>query len=141
MPRTQMLEAKEEFRTHLCGNFIHNSLKNQNPLAVSYSLTNRRTKGVTLTDIELEDLNSLYQQRRTLAFKYANMSQKGSIEAKNLVRAICALNAAIKQRGGNKRIQSIKRPSSKDCPRCQGYGMGQYHHIERGRCFHCGTTP
>lgn len=77
---------------------------------------------------------------RELARTYANFSNKNSESARNVM---LTLNKLRNEYARFPPRQHVRRAVSSisSCPRCHGYGMGQYRHIEGGVCFRCGQLP
>ncbi len=77
---------------------------------------------------------------RELARSYANFSNKDSEGARNVMLSLNKFRqeySKINLRQHSRR--SVSRSSS--CPRCHGYGMRQFRHVEGGVCFSCGQMP
>lgn len=88
-----------------------------------------------------ESINSVAHHRRSLAVKYAGITDKNSAEAKetmNKLKSQCSLFNSLKVQKGRRESEEPKDPAS-TCTRCNGYGMGIYRHVADGVCFKCKT--
>jgi hypothetical protein len=85
----------------------------------------------------------LKHKRRELAERYASMTNKQSPNAINIMETLKKLIALDMNTLHNKtrRYSSHSFRNSSSCPRCNGFGMGQFRHIQNGACFCCGKLP
>lgn len=75
-----------------------------------------------------------------LAKRYASFSNKDSENAKNVMSTLNSLRKRYGSKCRSKRSYS-KWQRASNCPRCNGYGMGQFRHVSGGICFLCGQMP
>lgn len=85
----------------------------------------------------------LKHKRRKLAERYASITNKQSPNAINIMATLKKLIALDVNTLPNKtrRYSSHSFRNSSSCPRCNGFGMGQFRHIQSGVCFCCGKLP
>ena len=85
----------------------------------------------------------LKHKRRKLAERYASITNKQSPNAINIMATLKKLIALDVNTLPNKtrRYSSHSFRNSSSCPRCNGFGMGQFRHIQSGVCFRCGKLP
>jgi hypothetical protein len=85
----------------------------------------------------------LKHKRRKLAERYASITNKQSPNAINIMATLRKLIALDLNTLPNKtrRYSSHSFRNSSSCPRCNGFGMGQFRHIQSGVCFCCGKLP
>lgn len=96
---------------------------------------------------EYEDPEWLKAKRRELARRYANISNKNSPYAENIMATLKRLiqfrvsSRATPSNRTYSRFSATPYRRHSSCPRCSGFGMGQFRHVQNGVCFCCGKLP
>lgn len=120
------------------------------PVVRSKSIRNLHIQSLEVYVVENESGNNtisqqerLKRRRRELAARYASITNRQSLSAINIMAKLKKLISLDDKNltNNNRRYTSPSSRNSTSCPRCGGFGMSQFGHIQRGVCFCCGKLP